>query len=321
MICLASFASMTIYAEECEAKMHKKTQENMLNIKLIAPASKFADSFKMVRDAKSSLRDQGLNLIFRDDIFSDAELPFLAAKKSIIIEDLASSFASKDYQILWAARGGYGSANILHELALQNIDYSNKALIGFSDITALHIYLNQYHDIPTIHGPTLSNFIQDKLKFDIFKQILSGATMEYHLAKINDNDKASDVIESKILGGNLTVLTTLIGTEFAPNFTGKIILLEDVNEKSYQIHRHLMHMKNAKLFNGAAAIIFGEFTNSDKDAELVLKHFCASEVDIPCFMIENIGHVPNNRPIVLGHKATINHKTLLVTSPFHIMHD
>lgn len=289
--------------------------KNNLKIKIIAPSSKCEGIEDIITDLKGKLAEESVELIFSKDMISNCELPFFAASQDIRQNDLQKAITSGEYQVIWAARGGYGAANLIEE-ALSYKLKNSPILIGFSDITALHLLFNQHYKLPSIHGPVATSYVRNNDNFDIFKKILKGEKQSYNLIPISS--KNSNPIAGEVSGGNLTVLTTMIGTKLSPHFKDKIVLLEDANEKGYQIHRHLMHMKQAGCFDEARAILFGDFTNSDNIAEIAIKSFCENEINIPSFCINSIGHAVANKPIVMESEAIIKDNILIVESPFSI---
>ncbi|MDX1924687.1 MAG: LD-carboxypeptidase [Rickettsiaceae bacterium] len=284
----------------------------MIKVKLIAPSSGLSqDPVGFLSKATSYLKSQGVHLIYEDGIFAGNELPFFASSQEFMVKNLVNSLESDEYEILWAARGGYGCANLLEQVSRAKIN-GTKILVGFSDITALHILMNEYFGVESIHGPALSSFMKYEQDFSIIINTLNSPSTKYFLKKIS-NFHSSNQITGKIIGGNLTVLESLIGTKFQPNLQGKILLLEDIGERPYRIHRSLMHMKNANLLEGCSAIIFADFLEknndiTEQDMKEVIIHFCNNEVKIPCFFTNRIGHGSKNLPIILNRNAKISHK-------------
>jgi muramoyltetrapeptide carboxypeptidase len=284
-------------------------------VRVIAPSSKDENSLNYLIKAKEILGKENFLLNWSNDIFAEAELPFFASSKASMVKDLINSFQSDDERIIWVIRGGYGSANLLDEFS-KTPPRKDKIFIGFSDATAIHLVLNQKFGMASIHGPTLSNFIKNENSFAIFENILLSDKVSYDLEQITNRDYQT--INSCVNGGNLTVITTLIGTKFNPNFANKILLIEDVNEKGYHIHRHLMHLKNSGVLSGVTALIFGEFTDSDDKEKIAIDHFCKNEIEVPCFRIKNIGHVKDNKPIIFGSDAVISGDKLIIENPFDV---
>lgn len=283
-----------------------------MKIKIIAPSSKSQNLPDLLKEAEIILSEKDIKLIYRTDLFSGHNLSFFAASDQIRIDDLKDALTSPEHSITWAARGGYGAANLLAEVSKVK-PLANKILIGFSDITALHVLMNQYFKLPSIHGPVLSQFINKKYDFSIFESILSAKVQEYSVKPINNC--IYNKIDSEVMGGNLTVLESMIGSDFHPEFSNKILLLEEINESPYRVHRSLMHLKNAHMLDKVKAIIFGDFIHSE-NCDLAIEHFCKHEVSVPCFRIQGIGHGDINDPIVLGANSSIENHILSVQSPF-----
>ncbi|MDX2050393.1 MAG: LD-carboxypeptidase [Rickettsiaceae bacterium] len=277
------------------------------NIKIVAPASRAGEDLDTFLEQLNRYGVQEkFEFFISKDIFNNPELPFFSASEEIRIADMIDAITSTKYDIIWPVRGGYGAAEIARKLLKLNITTTKpKILIGFSDITALHILFNQHYNIPTIHGPMVEICLKNDISFSVFCPILSGEKVRYKLYKINGAEVKTD--ESKINGGNLTVLQSLIGTDLQPKFQGKILLLEDVNEAPYRVHRMLEHIKEAGILNGVFAIIFADFVHQDKDLmQKTIFHFANNQVgDIPCFIVENIGHGSENNPIAFETHALI----------------
>ena len=224
--------------------------------------------------------------------------------------------ARPDVKIILPIVGGYGSTEIMLEF-LKMKSKKQKTLVGFSDITALHILFNQQFKVPTIHGAVYSPYFDIDSSSAII-DILKGKTIELALEPIN-NCVTKDEISGKVTGGNLTIFCNMIGTPLAPKTKGKILVSEDVNEKGYHVHRHLVHLKNAGLLNQVKAVVFGDFTKSDELVEASLENFCKFHIShIPTFKLENIGHEKINTPFILGHKASIIAGNFKQKSPFSL---
>ena len=122
-----------------------------------------------------------------------------------------------------------------------------------------------------------------------------------------------------MLGGNLTLICNMIGTALHPQLADKILFIEDVNEKGYHVHRHLMHMKNAKLLEAVKAVIFGDFTESDKYLLQSIESFVDEHLPtIPVYKTTGIGHGDKNYPVTIGGMAKITSNKLAVSSPFRL---
>lgn len=289
-----------------------------IKIKAIAPSSSCTSAKDLLAEAEVRLKKEGVILSYNPNILSGDELPYFADNEEFRKNDLIEALTSNEYNIIWAFRGGYGSANLLKYCS--NLNVSNKILIGFSDITALHILFNQHYGLASIHGEVITSWLKNQKSFkEYFKPLFSPtANVTYNLeplANVNQNHQ----IISTLTGGNLTVLTTLIGTKFHPDFNNKIMFLEDVSEKPYAIHRHLSHMLSCGMFNKIAAVVFGEFTDSLHDPWPTIMNFCNNlPKNVASFRIRNVGHVNENLPLAFGTKVIIHNNNLSIEEFPHI---
>ena len=154
--------------------------------------------------------------------------------------------------------------------------------------------------------------------FNSIISVLSSREVKFALNPLNERAN-NTVITSKITGGNLAVICHLIGSTLTIDTNDKIVFLEDVNEKGYHVHRYLLQMKNAGLFSGVRALIFGDFANSDDKIIPSIKNFCDEHLSIPAFTAQGIGHLESNYPIIIGGDAEIRSSNLTVKSPFGLI--
>lgn len=217
--------------------------------------------------------------------------------------------------IIWALRGGYGSARLLDKLKELPIPSHKKTVIGFSDNTALLLFLSQEWQWPVIHGSVLNQLLDDNQEADNFLRIadiiaqrVRSQTIE-NLIPLNPSAKA-DEISGKLLGGNLTLIENSIGTHWQAQTSGKILFLEEVGEKGYRIDRSLYHCLQAGLFTKVKAIILGEFIESDDSSEVVsfALNRLAHEMElrnIPVYKTNQFGHGNQNLPLKYDSLAQI----------------
>ncbi len=260
---------------------------------------------------------QGFKTLVDDKILVGDELPFFVAPKAERLRMFKEAMENERVKIIWAFRGGYGCSEIVEDCF--NIQKKgDKILIGYSDITVLHLLLNGHYDIPTIHGSVLTSFLYPvNQDINSILNVLKGEDSKIALSPIN---KISDnPIEGKILGGNLTVFSKLIGTSINLK-TNNILLLEDINEKGYAIHRNLVQLKNAGISDGIEAIIFGDFTEGDENIELAIKSFCLNHIpNIETYRAEGIGHGKINQPVIMNYEVVISGNYLSFSSPFEMI--
>lgn len=294
-------------------------------VDVIAPSSKGKQSNLDVY--KRFVRDLGMTVHITDSIFRDDLDPFYANTDRFRANDLANALTDGS-TIVWCALGDMGAARLipyleaLPEYRKQQIRESRKVFIGYSDITALHLYLYVVYGWQTIHGTMLemiANKEVDQQSVDTLVGLMTGRLnrVEYELLRIDAIGdcqltmlEAEDVvplsIRSKVIGGNLTMVENTIGTVYHFKGAGKILFLEDINVQPYDVERSLDHMKLAGVFDDAVAIMFGSFQNSEPSElmNLVFRRFAAA-VPFPVFRVNDIGHGFINNPLPFNTNATI----------------
>ena len=216
-------------------------------------------------------------------------------------------------------RVGYGTAKLIPALAKISPPKHQKTLIGFSDITALHLFLNQQWKWPTLHAPVLWQLLHDKVEDACgqkVKRFLQGKNAAKHsLIPLNAVAKSFGG-SAEITGGNLALLQTSLGTLWQLKADQKFLLIEEVDEASYRVDRMLLHLRQAGVLNRVKAILLGDFTFADNKAEVkktnAILHDFANHIETPVFRISHVGHNTRNNPIPFGVKAEIQNNCLKI---------
>lgn len=198
-------------------------------------------------------------------------------------QDINELFSDDNVDALLCLRGGYGSIRLLNLLDYEVIRKNPKLLIGFSDITSLHIALNKFASLPTLHGPMLCSEVfekSDEFSLNSFLNILQG--------KLNfiENPPEAELkivvagqCTGQIIGGNLELVKATLGTPYEINTKNRIIFLEEINEATYKIDRNLQQLKLAGKFDDCSGVILGNFKgcakqqNDDLSIEEIFKYF------------------------------------------------
>lgn len=289
-------------------------------IDIIAPAS-HSPHDKLVKGSEW-LQSLGFQTRIQKGMISpDA---FFAAPLEIQFEQLKEAIYS-DSKAIWCLRGGYGSMRLIPQLMKLKAPKTPKLFVGFSDITSLHLFFNQVWKWPTLHGRTISQLSLDLASTPDrkeLKDLLFGDIDEVcfkNLKPLNEAAEKSQVVKGKIVGGNLRILQSSLGTSIELNPKGKILFVEDVGERGYSIDRMLEQMHQAGLVHkGLRALIFGDFTEGlEKDGKdlttVAMKRF-AQRVNYPVLMGMKAGHgskfnysVPfqTDSKLILGKKAEL----------------
>lgn len=276
------------------------------NVEIIAPASRCTD--KQLTELQKLLASWQLNYIVAKDIFGDDLL--CANTDEIRFRSLKDALQNPDTKAVICARGGYGCMRLIPKLTEISPPTFPKLFIGMSDITALHVYLQQQWQWPTLHGAlALDKFSPESIA--ALKSILFGEVDQVELRglPLNTSAKLNHTIETSITGGNLCMVQTSIGTIWQIQGRNKIIFLEEVNERAYRIDRMLEHLRQANIFKDAAAILLGDFIGgkeSDGSSLIkpVLERF-AQNCEIPVVQVAGLGHGYTNFPIPLGTATTL----------------
>lgn len=285
-------------------------------VDIIAPSSKGKGSD--LTTIKEYVEALGFYPHVSEKIYSN-DNPFYSNSDEFRASDLISALTD-DSKIIWCIRGGTGASRLIPYLERlsndkkERIAQNKKILIGYSDITALHIYLQVKYDWQTLHGTMLEMVVNNSVSensVEKLKELILNKRSSIrfdNLKIINNGIKLKNGrLESKIVGGNMTLVENSIGTAWQVNAKGKILFLEDIRVYPYAIERSLDHLKQAHIFDGVQAVIFGNFTNSGNDnlIEIVKERF-AKSVNFPVFTIQGIGHGYTNDPLPLNTYATVS---------------
>lgn len=275
-------------------------------VEIIAPASRCADD--LLDKLKNTLTAWELNCIVSEDIFGSDLL--CANSDSLRLQSLINALQNSASKAVICARGGYGSMRLIPGLAKITPPKNAKLFVGMSDITALNLFLLQKWKWPVIHGALSSDkFSPDSIA--AVKAMLFGETkcIEFHGVGLNSAAHRSLTLESTLVGGNLSLLQTSIGTLWQVDGRDKILFIEEVAERGYRIDRMLEHLQQAGIFHPIKAIILGDFTggnepNGSSLVNPVLERF-ANAQSIPIVRIQGIGHGHVNHPLPLGTKVQL----------------
>jgi muramoyltetrapeptide carboxypeptidase len=227
--------------------------------------------------------------------------------------ELGAALADPRIRGIVAARGGYGSMRILPRVwpiasGVPSSPGPAKLLVGFSDITALHAALQACGRV-SVHGPVVTQLaIQPSTVVERFFAILEDGAAPP--APVSGTPIIGGVAEGPLLGGNLSILTRLLGTPWLPDLTGAVLLLEDVGERPYRIDRMWTHLRLARVFERVAGLALGDFTDCEEPGgEFTLRDVLwslAGETGLPCVGGLPIGHDAVNVPVALGARARLD---------------
>lgn len=230
-------------------------------------------------------------------------------------QQLKDALLNTDSQAIWCLRGGYGCTRLIPYLRKLIAPEKCKLFIGFSDITTLHLFLQQKWHWQTLHGPSLNqvtNQLIAQKNIDELKKIIFGQLSEliYLLEPYTKSSHSLGFIGAPITGGNLSLVQTSLGTNWQIETQDKILFLEDVNESAYRIDRMLQHLQQSEILSHIKAILLGDFTfpakiEEEKKIQAILERF-AKEQNFPVLRCPDIGHGKKNRSLPFATPALLN---------------
>ncbi len=242
------------------------------HIALIAPSG--GSPAETVAAGKAVLESCGCRVTLMPHLFSGASLSHLAADDSGRAADINAAFADDSIDLIWAVRGGCGAMRILDMLDWAMIKERNIPLAGFSDITVLHWAMAKHGCTNYLAAPmmTFLSAADDELSQKSLFQALCGEKISLKLQPLRPGE-----ISGCPLPGNLAVAAAMCGTPYFPDTTGKVVILEEINEAPYRIDRMLTQLRLAGAFADCAGVVFGNFSGCGDPGELekILHDFTA----------------------------------------------
>ena len=197
---------------------------------------------------------------------------YLAGTAAARASDLDAMFADPDVRAIFAIRGGWGGARILPLLDWNGIRDNPKLLIGYSDTTALHLAIAARAGFATLHAPNGASSWQKEswdslwqIAFAAGTPVLGGAGVEDAVGR-PARTLTGGTARGRLLGGNLTILSTLMGTGWLPDFDGAILFVEDINEDPYRVDRMFQQLKLGGILDRVGGVIFGQCTRCGSPA-------------------------------------------------------
>jgi muramoyltetrapeptide carboxypeptidase len=246
---------------------------------------------------------------------------YLAGTAQQRVDDLHAMFSDKDVRGVFCIRGGYGSAQMLDKIDYSMIRANPKVFLGYSDITALHAAIGQRTGLITFHGPVslshLTEWSQQHLRDALFRGAPIGSVTNPaegnplrpgHTLRTVRGGKA----RGALAGGNLTLLSTTLGTPFAIETAGKILLMEDIGEDIYRIDRMFTQLRLAGKLQAAAGIVVGECKDCpppNHDSAFSLGEvidYLLGDLNIPVLYGLSFGHTIDQVTLPLGAMASLD---------------
>ena len=270
-------------------------------VAVFAPSN--ATSDEDIRDGINTLKSWGLEVIEADNL--TLSYSRYAGTLDERVKAMQKLLDDDEIRAIFMARGGYGAAQLLPCLKWNKMQQAPKWIIGYSDITALHIYVNNM-GIASIHGPMMRGFNKDAASVNALKAMIFGEKADIEIP-YND-DCIQGKATGRIVGGNLSLIYAMNGTAFDLNTSNSILFIEDTGEANYSVDRMLLSLQQSGKLQNVKGIIVGEFSGGSQGSDIPLNEIIrkyVGELGIPVVYGVQSGHDTVNIPIMLGREATI----------------
>ncbi|MDO7172257.1 LD-carboxypeptidase [Mariniflexile sp. AS56] len=291
-------------------------------VAIVAPSGVLRNRTAEVEQAKNLLETWGLHVQIGKNVFNQNY--HFAGTDTERWDDLQKAMDDPKISAIWSARGGYGTVRILDKLNYSKFRKHPKWIIGYSDITALH---NQVHNegFESLHAMMCTS-LQDntetiKETITTFKEALFGTPLTYTLEGSKYNKPGT--VSGQLVGGNLTILHTMLGSKTSINTAGKILFIEEIGEYEYHIDRMLQSLKRAGYFDHCKGVLVGDITKVRRNTtawgvsveQLILD--ILAEYNIPVAFNMPAGHEKDNRALIFGRTVELTVTSEKSTVVFH----
>ena len=304
----------TAYAKNSLIKAERIRPGDKVGLVNPATAAFESEPIEIMTDA---LRSLGLDVVLGNNYYN--RHGYFAGTDADRASDLNTLFRDSSVRMIFA-RGGWGSARVLPLLDYDAIRSNPKVLLGYSDATALLTGVHAKTGLVTFHGPSPLN----SFSAEYFRRVVMNGEQ---VTMINPTDITEDTLvqtenrvqtinkgkaRGRILGGNLTVLTAIMGSSYLPDWENSILFLEDVNEAVYRVDRMLTELSLAGVLGKIKGFVFGRCTECQPDnsyGSLTLEQVLAEHIKplgIPAFSGSMIGHIEQQFTIPLGIDVEID---------------
>ncbi|MDR1113156.1 MAG: LD-carboxypeptidase [Bacteroidales bacterium] len=265
-------------------------------------------------------KNEGFNLIYTPELFT-RERQF-AGSDALRAADFQAHLNDPDVNAILCVRGGYGTIRLLDSLDFTLLQQFPKWICGYSDITVLHAHIHTQYHMATLHCTMPLNITASKFQSEALRTLLRalrGEKLEYVIENHKLNRKGE--AEGLLVGGNLSILYSLLESSASLDTVNKILLIEDVGEYLYHIDRMLISLKRAGKLQNIKGLIVGGFSDMNDNAvpygqtaEEIIAEQCA-DYDFPMVFGAPVGHIDDNRAFRLGtvYKVRVSDNQVIIT--------
>ncbi|NJD21884.1 MAG: LD-carboxypeptidase [Melioribacter sp.] len=294
-------------------------------IGIISPASS-PDDLTKINSGVQYLEKLGYRVEVGKNVGSQEG--YLAGSDAQRLADLHYMFKNKQIKAIFSIRGGYGSGRLLDKIDYKLIRNNPKIFVGYSDINALQLAFFAKAGLITFAGPMVAVDFHDEVSAFTEEVFWRTITSNKKIGKLLNPRKEKFYVLNKgratgrILGGNLSLLNSLMGTEYLPKLKDAILLLEDIHEAPYRIDRMLNQLRLTKILKQIRGIILGHFVDC-VESDPTKQTFTLNEVIVEYFQDQKMpvlynvkhGHIKDNITIPYGIKCVLNASRAYIEIP------
>ena len=322
-IAALSLISSLVNAQEVPVKLiQPPTLKKGDTIAIVAPAGILKNKVEVIEKATALLENWGLQVLLGENMFNNGK-HFSGTDKERAA-DFQKALDNPNIKAIWAARGGYGSVRILETLDFSQFKTNPKWIIGYSDITAFHNHIHNL-GVETIHAMMATSLQNEDIEIietiATFKKALFGEELTYEIPASPYNrmgvlSTPIDALKGQLVGGNLAVLASMLGSESQINTDQKILFIEEIGEYKYSIDRMLQSLKRAGYFRNVNAVIVGDISNIKQNTtkwgstieELILESIPKKT---PVLFGFPAGHETTNNALIMGRNVLLEFDTII----------
>lgn len=280
-------------------------------VAVCAPSNATSDD--EIREGINTLKSWGLEVVEAENLALSYSR--YAGTLDERVKAMQEMLDDDEIRAIFMTRGGYGAAQLIPCLDWSKMKQAPKWIVGYSDITALHIVVNNM-GIASMHGPMMRGFNKDEASVNALKSLLFGEKADIEIPYNDDCVKGT--AKGRIVGGNLSLIYAMSGTAFDLNTIDAILFIEDTGEANYSVDRMLLNLQQSGKLQQLKGVIVGEFSGGSQGSDLPLNQIIHKYLDplgIPVVYGVQSGHDTVNLPIILGNEATItvDDKTAKIT--------
>ncbi len=286
-----------------------KTLKKAANIAIIAPSGALATEY--LARGTYQLRAAGYKVTIMPHVSGPAESVFSASDEARAA-DLTEALLRNDIDVIWCARGGYGAVRTLQNIDIELLKNTDKLIVGFSDITAIHAASAKVGKVGVL-GPMLKHIALHGVAapdVDATFRLLAGEEVVVREKPLVGSRQGAAV--GRLLGGNLSIIYSLRGTPIEPDMNGAILFIEDLCEYRYHLDRMMQNLKFSGILKNLSGLIVGQLTGMKDGAtkfgqdEYQIIAAAVSEYNYPVWLGFPSGHDPEvNYPLLIGSQVAL----------------